>query len=490
MCAQYLPSPRSAGAAMVLFEFPCGQRVLHTGDFRYDEQAIVGRSKTLQRLLQEFNASSGSNVARPLNNSLCIYLDTTYCGVEHTFPSQAASIAAILDCIRKEIRDSHTSILGASVKGVGAMVKAGKKLITSLGAKMMQSIFRAASQGGIEEGKPPAHEVTVTEVEAGDSSTADSAGAGVAEVTNDEDILFVFGAYQIGKERVFLSAAELLQCNVRVDLTRKRVMSCYEQGWNAQSTAAVSELLTTDPAESNVWVESMFNVSLKKLDALRLEREKATGRPCKKVVGFVPTGWSHGSGRPGRSKGTGGASAASAAVVPNLNTNGQYQASADVKIQEHRNKRGDVLYSIPYSEHSSFPELLQFLRSFRPLRVIPTVGTTAAHVQKQLLLLRDSAGIYKGGAGGGSSAPAPAPALNSTSASVRQLSLGSAVTVTEEGNLVDTDASAAHIDSYMGAFDVWNGHTSSHAYAADGPSETYEPEFYAPNGRKRKSEFG
>ena len=59
-----------------------------------------------------------------------------------------------------------------------------------------------------------------------------------------------------------------------------------------------------------------------------------------------------------------------------------------------RSKRGDVVYSIPYSEHSSFTELVNFIRDFRPVHVVPTVSTTTKAVEQQMKLLRLESSIY------------------------------------------------------------------------------------------------
>jgi hypothetical protein len=351
------------GASMVLFEFPCGQRVLHTGDFRYDAAAVVGRSLTLQRLLREddirLKACHENSAAtmdgraslqglqnKGINDKLCVYLDTTYCAPEHTFPSQKATIAAILNSVRKELTFVRLQSSSLNVKGTTTPAPGLKA--NSIVNEEIQNI-----------------------------------------VSNDSDVLFVFGAYQIGKEKVFLSVAAMLGCKVHVDLQRKKVMNCYDRAWEDFSEAAgVSinpTILTTDPAETNVWVEPMGNVTFKRFEALRAARAAATGRPCRRVVGFVPTGWSHTSRVGGKLK--------SRPTVPTGVVNLEID-DPPVTIGERHNKRGDALYSIPYSEHSSFPQLIQFIQTFRPARIVPTVGTTKAAVEEQLLLLRDASNVY------------------------------------------------------------------------------------------------
>jgi hypothetical protein len=60
---------------------------------------------------------------------------------------------------------------------------------------------------------------------------------------------------------------------------------------------------------------------------------------CQRVVAFQPTGWSHTANAP-RIGGGGGLLTA-------------------------KRRDGNVIYSVPYSEHSSYTELVEFIRTFR-----------------------------------------------------------------------------------------------------------------------------
>jgi len=63
-------------------------------------------------------------------------------------------------------------------------------------------------------------------------------------------------------------------------------------------------------------------------------------------------------------------------------------------VNEKRNKDGDVIYSVPYSEHSSFCELITFLDHFKPSFVVPTVNTGKDAVQEQLKVLKEHSSAY------------------------------------------------------------------------------------------------
>jgi hypothetical protein len=63
-------------------------------------------------------------------------------------------------------------------------------------------------------------------------------------------ILILFGAYTIGKERIYLSVAEALGMKVYVDRRRFRILSAL--GWPEEKLA----ILTTRPEESIIWVST------------------------------------------------------------------------------------------------------------------------------------------------------------------------------------------------------------------------------------------
>ena len=59
------------------------------------------------------------------------------------------------------------------------------------------------------------------------------------------------------------------------------------------------------------------------------------------------------------------------------------------------------LHEVPYSEHSSFTELVECVRAVRPRRIVPTVNcNSASKVQAMVdLLTRGSAGGGQNGFG-------------------------------------------------------------------------------------------
>ena len=113
-----------------------------------------------------------------------------------------------------------------------------------------------------------------------------------------------------------------LYIQVHVDTPRWRMMLCYD--WDTTSLAR----LCTDPRSSCLWVAPMNQINFK-----AVARLKAKGG-YKRAVAFQPTGWSFGSSGGG----------------------------AVSHLQQRVNKDGDIIVSVPYSEHSSFRELVDCIQ--------------------------------------------------------------------------------------------------------------------------------
>ncbi|KAL3148139.1 hypothetical protein ABBQ38_014420 [Trebouxia sp. C0009 RCD-2024] len=155
-----------------------------------------------------------------------------------------------------------------------------------------------------------------------------------AEAFNEKRTLFLFGSYTIGKEKLFLEVARTLQQKMYVSVAKRKVLECIEL---PSETAA---LLTSNDKETNLHAVPLWSVTLKSMARLL---KHYRGRYTT-VVGFQPTGWTQKQDR-GR---TG---------------------------QGRRRQKGTLItYQVPYSEHSSFPEMKDFVTWLRPRRIIPSVG--------------------------------------------------------------------------------------------------------------------
>jgi DNA cross-link repair 1A protein len=177
----------------------------------------------------------------------------------------------------------------------------------------------------------------------------------VKNTMRNKDVLFLFGSYSIGKERVFMEVAQRLGVKMHVSSTKFRMMATF--GLPMQTMAKV----TTKAKETRFHVVPMNHISFNRMET-RLSNEKTFS----KIVAFQPTGWTFKGGP-----------TTSSAPLPT--------ASACTV----RTKKNMTIVSVPYSEHSNFEELKECIRCLQPRRIIPTVNCSSHEaVTKQLQMLR------------------------------------------------------------------------------------------------------
>jgi len=176
-----------------------------------------------------------------------------------------------------------------------------------------------------------------------------------------ERILFLFGSYTIGKERLYLAVAERLGWKVCVDSRKFRILSALE--WSPSQL----KLLTTNKNESDVWIVPLSHINFKKLPEFLNEANKRRGggkvfrnsaKDYSHVVGFRPTGWSF-NGKVSEQNGS---------------------------IISSRTTGNCTVHGAPYSEHSNFTELVDCLECLKPRKIIPTVNVSKSEEQVDLLL--------------------------------------------------------------------------------------------------------
>lgn len=169
--------------------------------------------------------------------------------------------------------------------------------------------------------------------------------------------LFLFGSYTIGKERLFLEAARVLQRKIYVSAAKRKILDCLDLPEEYRC------LLTTDDHETNLHAVPLWMVSQKHMaKLLKHYRGRFTN-----AVGFQPTGWAH-----------------------------QRDAS-QTRARGRRKQKGTIItYQVPYSEHSSFSELRAFVDWFRPADIVPSVNSDGGGPKAQALVR-----LLRGGTAGG-----------------------------------------------------------------------------------------
>ncbi|EER20540.1 DNA cross-link repair protein SNM1, putative [Perkinsus marinus ATCC 50983] len=152
---------------------------------------------------------------------------------------------------------------------------------------------------------------------------------------NEPGTMFVVGGYRLGKESCAVRISEVLGKKIFVPKKRRKIM---------EICGAIPEKLIAEKEDYGVVFDAMGRVGSSP-DSLADFLDAGYS----KVVGFRCTGWTR-------------------------------------KESCWRSSKfpGCVLYSIPYSEHSSFTELVEFLKHVQPRRVIGTVGRSLVDREAQV----------------------------------------------------------------------------------------------------------
>uniref|UniRef100_A0A1D1Z370 DNA cross-link repair 1A protein n=1 Tax=Anthurium amnicola TaxID=1678845 RepID=A0A1D1Z370_9ARAE len=146
--------------------------------------------------------------------------------------------------------------------------------------------------------------------------------------------LFLIGSYTIGKERVFLEVARFLRKKVYVGSAKLGLLQCLGLSEKDLQWFTVNEM------DSHIHVVPMWTIaSFKRMKHISNRYSKRFNL----IIAFSPTGWTYGKGKkksPGR-----------------------------------RWQQGTIIrYEVPYSEHSSFTELREFVKLLSPDNIIPSVN--------------------------------------------------------------------------------------------------------------------
>ena len=212
--------------------------------------------------------------------------------------------------------------------------------------------------------------------------TQDAAIAAAIKVVKDEmstaemmgtKTLLLFGSYTIGKEKIYLSVAEYLKTKVYVDKRRYRILSALE--WPKERM----DLFTTVKSESYLWVVPLGHVNFKKMPEYLEDGNKnrpVFAKPYGRVVGFRPTGWTYSASKKSNKSAT--SSPSSKQKLISSKTSGRFS-----------------VHGVPYSEHSSFPELVDCLRCLKPKKITTTVSVSKSEEQCQMLLEAINDSLYE-----------------------------------------------------------------------------------------------
>jgi len=262
-----------------------------------------------------------------------IYLDTTYLEQEHVFPSQEIVINSVLDVLKYIVFE------GKTVKEYNHLDKKEK-----LNNEYKGGLLRYFNNGSSNV-----------------ISKYDNSVENMNELLkkNNESfarnrVLVLVGTYLIGKEKVFVAIAKYLNSKIYAASKKMKILECLND-------ETISMLLTSDPDEACVHVLNMGQLSIDNVNNYYNKYKDKYDM----IIAFRPTGW---------------------VFKPKKENKRKLQPDGK-KIQEELNKlrlkptyynKNVSIWGIPYSEHSSFLELENFIRvlsSIAPIRDIqPTVN--------------------------------------------------------------------------------------------------------------------
>ncbi|XP_073006615.1 DNA cross-link repair protein SNM1 isoform X2 [Typha latifolia] len=146
--------------------------------------------------------------------------------------------------------------------------------------------------------------------------------------------LVIVGAYSIGKENVFVAISQYLKIPIYINASRRRILQSF--GW-----PELSGRLCSCGQSSPLHVLPLSFLRHENLkEYLGTFNQRFTA-----VLAFRPTGWTY-SGTTGN----------------------------QLELIKPSSKDNITIYGVPYSEHSSFTELKDFVKFLRPDKIIPTVN--------------------------------------------------------------------------------------------------------------------
>ncbi|TPX52194.1 hypothetical protein SeMB42_g01589 [Synchytrium endobioticum] len=266
------------------------------------------------------------HIDNPLLNSnrldLC-YLDTTYLKPVHKFPPQDLVVKALEDLTRRVIVNNE------SIQDVVA----GKP---------------EPSSNKVDRSPPSIMKVFLSRAKANTVAVSPK-----RRTANQKRTLVVCGSYSIGKERVFIGVAKALSTKIYAESYKRRLLSMLED-------PELDALITTKPDEADVHVVTMGSLNKETLTKFLQDNKSVSA-----IIALRPTGWTF---RPDK-----------------------YVAANDTKpftvtsLKPVYHSAQIVTIPVPYSEHSSFPELATFVTSLDIGRIIPTVnvGNPKARAEMQ-----------------------------------------------------------------------------------------------------------
>lgn len=367
-----IPANHCPGSSLFLFEKEVSslnphtnskekrtQRILHCGDFRACPAHIEH-----PRLRPEITDASGKIQQQKID--VC-YLDTTYLNPRYSFPPQNDVIRACADlCLELQttLRDENEAEWNSVLRrreGRGAGINDD-----------VSRFFVAADKPTTDS---PAVISNTTNTTPPNAFTI----LGQRALANRNRLLVVCGTYSIGKERICKAIALALKTKIFASPAKIRI--CAQLG-DTELTA----LMTSNPHEAQVHMQMLMELRAETLAEYLDYYRPHFGR----VIGLRPSGWSY---RPTMANNGSGATAqVTANMAPSSVPTTQILHGPSWRtrfgprdlVPQQGSSREAMCFGVPYSEHSSFRELMLFVMGLRIEKIVPTVNVGSEPSRKRM----------------------------------------------------------------------------------------------------------
>ncbi|KAJ4396758.1 DNA cross-link repair protein PSO2/SNM1 [Gnomoniopsis smithogilvyi] len=368
-----IPANHCPGSSLFLFEKEVSnpnpnakskekrlQRILHCGDFRACSAHVEH-----PRLKPEITDPIGRLKQQKID--VC-YLDTTYLNPRYSFPPQndviqaCADLCLELDTTLREDNEAEWNSVLRRREGRGAGINDD-----------VSRFFVAA------DNKPSAKTKTSASKPSDPINPNALTMLGQRAMANRNRLLIVCGTYSIGKERICKAIALALQTKIFASPAKIRI--CSQLG-DPELTA----LMTSNPHEAQVHMQMLMELRAETLAEYLDHHRPHFGR----VIGLRPSGWSY---RPTMANNGSGATAQVTANMPPSSVpttqilhgpNWRTRFGPKDLVPQQGSSREAMCFGVPYSEHSSFRELMLFVMSLRIEKIVPTVNVGSAPSRKRM----------------------------------------------------------------------------------------------------------
>lgn len=329
------------------------QRILHCGDFRACPAHIEH-----PQLRSETVGALGKIKQQKID--VC-YLDTTYLNPRYSFPPQSDVIRACADLchsLDSTLRDENEVEWNGILRRREGRGGAGNNETVSR--------FFTAADKSIDEAAlvPPKQKAP-----AGPPNAFTSLGHQARQ--NRNRLLVVCGTYSIGKERICKAIAQALKTKIFASPSKIRI--CSQLG-----DPELTSLMTSNPHEAQVHMQMLIELRAETLAEYLAHYRPHFGR----VVGFRPSGWNYKPTLANNAGKGGSAAQVTANMAPSSVSTTQilhgpaWRTRFGPKdlVPQQGSSREAMCFGVPYSEHSSFRELMLFVMGLRIEKIVPTVN--------------------------------------------------------------------------------------------------------------------